>query len=60
MSRRGPHRPESVLDRLPRSVWAWSGLAIIFVGFTLFWAPQLLLLRALGLDPNAFLGVVTG
>jgi 1-acyl-sn-glycerol-3-phosphate acyltransferase len=43
---------ESALARVPRSLWVWSGLAITFLGFILFWAPQLLLLRALGGDPE--------
>lgn len=48
---RAPRGP-SALASLPVSVWVWSGLAVAFVGFALFWAPQLLVLRALGLDPG--------
>jgi 1-acyl-sn-glycerol-3-phosphate acyltransferase len=44
-------KPETRWDKLPRTVYVWTGLLVLFVGFAVLFAPWLLLLHALGLDP---------
>ena len=45
-------RRETPFEKLPRTIFVWASLLLAFTAFGVFVGPIVLLLGALGLDPD--------